>query len=126
MKTVELTDRELEILIDALGTHCTALGDSLAASGNPELADALTEVEDLETDMRELLHRDDGWGNDAIPSAALDVACSHDHRLHMNDAELDMVQAGIDAREQQKATSRAATRREEMLSGKVANDPIDW
>ena len=109
MKTVELTDRELEILIDALGTHCAALGDSLTASGNPELADALTEVEDLETDMRELLHRNDGWRNDAIPDAAA-----------------AMIDAGIEAREMQKATSRAATRREEMLAGKVANDPIDW
>ena len=109
MKTVELTDRELEILIDALGTHCTALGDSLAASGNPELADALTEVEDLETDMRELLHRNDGWDNDAIPSAAA-----------------AMIEAGERAREMQKATSRAATRREEMLAREVSNDPIDW
>ena len=42
MKTVELTDRELELLIDALGIHADALNDSLVASGNPELADALT------------------------------------------------------------------------------------
>ena len=109
MKTVELTDRELEILIDALGTHCAALGDSLTASGNPELADALTEVEDLETDMRELLHRNDGWRNDAIPDAAA-----------------AMIEAGERAREMQKATSRAANRREEMLAREVSNDPIDW
>ncbi len=109
MKTVELTDRELELLLDALAIHGHALKDSLVATGDPELADALTEVEDLETDLCELLHRNDGWRNDAIPDAAA-----------------AMIDAGIEAREMQKATSRAATRREEMRSGKVANDPIDW
>ena len=111
MKTVELTDRELELLLDALAIHGDALNDSLVASGNPELADALTEVLDLETDLREMLHRDDGWDreNDAIPDAAA-----------------EFIQAGIDARELQKATSRAAKRRDEMLSRGVSNDPIDW
>jgi len=111
VKTVKLTDRELELLIDALGIHADALNDSLVASGNPELADALTEVLDLETDLRELHHRNDGWGrdNDVIPDAAA-----------------AMVDAGIEAREMKKATSRAATRREEMLARKVSNDPIDW
>jgi hypothetical protein len=109
VKTVELTDRELELLLDALAHLGHALKDSLVATGDPELADALTEVEDLETDLCELLHRDDGWRNDAIPDAAA-----------------AMIDAGIDAREMQKATSRAATRREEMLAREVSNDPIDW
>jgi len=116
VKTVELTDRELELLIDALGIHADALNDSLVASGNPELADALNEVLDLETDLREMLHRDDGWGrdNDVIPDAAA-----------------TMIDAGIEAREMKKATSRAATRRNErMMAGTaspvISNDPIDW
>lgn len=119
MKTVELTDRELELLMDALATHSEALNDSLVASGDPELADALTEVLDLELDLRELFHRDDGWGrdNDAVPDAAL-----------------DMIQAGIDAREEVKATSMAAERRNaRMMKGTASpaardftNDPIDW
>jgi len=37
-----------------------------------------------------------------------------------------MIDAGIEAREMKKATSRAATRREEMLGREVSNDPIDW
>jgi len=47
--------------------------------------------------------------------------------------EQDFIQAGIDAREQVKATSRAQTRREEqaakMMKGTVTpiiNDPVDW
>jgi hypothetical protein len=111
VKTVELTDRELELLLDALAIHGDALNDSLVASGNPELADALTEVLDLETDLREMLHRDDGWDreNDAIPDAAA-----------------EFIQAGIGAREQVKESSRAATRRDELLARGVSNDPIDW
>ena len=109
MKTVELTDRELELLLDALAHLGHALKDSLVATGDPELADELTEVEDLETDLCELLHRNDGWRNDAIPDAAA-----------------AMIDAGIDAREMQKATSRAATRRDELLARGVSNDPIDW
>ena len=50
------------------------------------------------------------------------------------DAALDMVQAGIDAREQVKASSMAADRRNErMMKGTASpvtrdfsNDPIDW
>ena len=45
-------------------------------------------------------------------------------------AENDFIDAGIQAREQQKATSRAAQRREELLArgtaSPVFNDPIDW
>ena len=45
-------------------------------------------------------------------------------------AEDDFIDAGIQAREQQKATSRAAQRREELLArgtaSPVFNDPIDW
>ncbi len=106
MKTVKLSARELELLIDALGAHSAALRDSLNASGNPELADEMSEADDLAMDLWELQNRDDGWDNDAIPCAAA-----------------AMIDAGIDAREMKKATSHAATRREERL---LANDPIDW
>jgi hypothetical protein len=50
-----------------------------------------------------------------------------------DDAADTFIQAGIDAREQVKATSRAATRREERLAelakgttATLANDPADW
>ena len=39
------------------------------------------------------------------------------------DAEQEFVQQGIEAREQVKATSRAAQRRDLRL---ISNDPIDW
>jgi hypothetical protein len=80
----------------------------------------IAEVEELIFDLMEQDARhDDDWGreNDAVPDAAL-----------------DMIQAGIDAREVVKASSRAAQRREQALSDRLmggttatlANDPIDW
>jgi len=104
---IELNERELEIMLDAL--DCWR--DKLHAGGN-----ATDEVVDLGADLFEMLHRDDdGWDreNDAVPDAAA-----------------EFIQAGIDAREQVKASSRAAARRNErMMAGTaspVANDPIDW
>ena len=51
----------------------------------------------------------------------------------VDDAADTFIQAGIDAREQAKATSRAATRREQKLAAMMkgttdtlANDPVDW
>jgi len=101
---IELDKRELEVLLDAL--DCWR--DKLHAGGN-----ATDEVEDLTFDLFEALHRDDGFGGSPVVDAAL-----------------DMVQAGIDAREQAKASSRAAERRNERMmkgtTGTLANDPIDW
>jgi len=102
---IELDERELEIMLDAL--DCWR--DKLHAGGN-----ATDEVADLAADLFESLHRDDDFGNDAVPDAAA-----------------EFIQAGIDAREQVKASSRAAERRNErMMAGTaspvISNDPIDW
>ena len=101
---IELDKRELEVLLDAL--DCWR--DKLHAGGN-----ATGEVEDLTFDLFEALHRDDGFSGSPL-----------------TDAALDMVQAGIDAREQVKASSMAAERRNErMMKGTaspLSNDPIDW
>ena len=97
---IELNERELEIILDAL--DCWR--DKIGSGGN-----ATDEIVDLAADLFESLHRDDGFGNDAVPDAAA-----------------EFIQAGIDAREQVKASSRAAGRRDESLSRAVTNDPIDW
>ena len=101
---IELNERELEIILDAL--DCWR--DKIGSGGN-----ATDEIVDLAADLFESLHRDDGFGNDAVPDAAA-----------------EFIQAGIDAREQVKASSRAAERRvERMMAGTaspVSNDPIDW
>ena len=131
---IELDETELTHILDALTDRINDLTDTLAVAGDPMIEDEIAALEELSFDLFESLHRkDDGWNdrdNDAVPEGALEIACSSDHRLHMNDAELDMVQAGIDAREQVKASSRAAARRNERMmmgtASPVSNDPIDW
>jgi len=111
---IELEERELEIVLDALDERIASLSEipELAAA-NPMIADQIAELEELQCDLFESLHRDDDFRNDAVPDAAA-----------------EFIQAGIDAREQVKASSRAAERRNErMMAGTaspVSNDPIDW
>jgi len=91
MKTIELTDEELGTLIEALG-------DWLADS-RPDERTWLRRQDRggfLDIELRELLNRDDGWDG--------------------GEAEGELIQAGIDAREQVKATSHAATRRQQRLA----------
>ena len=114
---IELTDTEITHILDALSGRIDDLTDTLAMAGDPEIEDEITALEELSFDLFESLHRDDGFGADAAPDAAL-----------------GMIQAGIDAREQTKASSRAADRRNErMMKGTAtpvtrdfSNDPIDW
>ena len=123
MITLELTEEEVETLIDALGTWMEL----------PEECEGEEWVRrqgagaDLDMDLREALNRrHDGW--DAACAAVPDT---QNHTF--TQTEQDFIQAGIDAREQAKATSRAATRREEKLAelakgttATLANDPADW
>tara|TARA_R100000808_G_C2097573_1_gene115761 strand:- start:34 stop:333 length:300 start_codon:yes stop_codon:yes gene_type:complete len=99
-----VTERELDLIMDLLHEA----GDRVDADGNPAI--------ELCHDLMEQSGRaaeDDGFSGLAVVDAAL-----------------DMVQAGIDAREQAKASSRAAERRNErMMKGTatpISNDPIDW
>ena len=111
---IELTETEITHIMDALDARIEDLTDCIATVGDPMIEDEIAELSELTMDLFEALsRRDDGWDNDSVPSAAL-----------------DMIQAGIDAREQVKASSRAAQRRvERMMEGTaspIANDPIDW
>ena len=51
------------------------------------------------------------------------LALSAGHFDDWGDVEQEFVQQGVEAREQVKATSRAAQRRDLHL---ISNDPIDW
>ena len=113
MITLEFTEEEIGTLIEALGDWM----EQPARDDTPEWLRRQSAGADLDMDLREALHRrHDGW------DAAIAVA-----------AEDTFIQAGIDAREQTKGTSRAQTRREEqaarMMKGTaspVINDPVDW
>ena len=91
MKTIELSNEELKTLIDALGDWL--------ADDRPDERTWLRRQDRggfLDMELRELLNRDDDWDG--------------------GNAESEFIQAGIDAREQVKATSRAATRRQQRLA----------
>ena len=101
---IRVTERELDLIMDLLHEA----GDRVDADGNPAI--------ELCHDLMEQSGRaaeDDGFSGLAVVDAAL-----------------DMMQAGIDAREQVKASSMAAERRNERMmkgtTGTLANDPIDW
>ena len=102
---IRVTERELDLIMDLLHEA----GDRVDADGNPAI--------ELCHDLMEQSGRaaeDDGVRGSPV-----------------TDAALDMIQAGIEAREQAKASSRAADRRNErMMRGTatpvVSNDPIDW
>ena len=101
---IRVTERELDLIMDLLHEA----GDRVDADGQPAI--------ELCHDLMEQSGRaaeDDGFSGFAVVDAAL-----------------DMMQAGIDAREQVKASSMAAERRNErMMKGTaspLSNDPIDW
>ena len=105
---IRVTERELDLIMDLLHEA----GDRVDADGQPAI--------ELCHDLMEQSGRaaeDDGFSGSLV-----------------TDAALDMIQAGIDAREQVKASSMAADRRNErMMKGTASpvtrdfsNDPIDW
>jgi len=129
---IDLTDREMQLLIDCIGTNIETV-KRRHDEADPFIAELLTELADLDMDLREALHRkDDGWGDPDDPDLLMDpvdFAAKHDTDLVICDAginaginhdregevfvvaEDDFIQRGMNAREQAKANSRAAERR---------------
>ena len=113
----EFTEEEVATLIDALGVWM----EQPSEWEGEEWLRRQDIGADLDLDLREGLATGDGNVAD-------------DTQNHtFTQMEQDFIQAGIDAREQAKATSRAATRREEKLAAMMkgttdtlANDPVDW
>ena len=143
---IDLTDREIELLMDCLGTNSETIKQRHTVEG--AVAELIEELFELETDLREALHRkDDGWGDPEDPDLHMDpveFAAKHDTDLVICDAEINaetqMFNAGVKAREKMKATSRAADRRALKFAGRDdddrsetqqvdvwdANDPKNW
>ncbi len=111
---IELTETEVTHIMDALDGRVEDLRDTLALGADPMIEDEIAELTELSMDLFEAMHRPED------PFSGSPVV----------DAALDMVQAGIDAREQVKASSRAADRRNERMmrgtASPISNDPIDW
>ena len=111
---IELTETEITHIMDALDGRVEDLRDTLALGADPMIEDEIAELTELTMDLFEALNRPED------PFSGSPVV----------DAALDMMQAGIDAREQVKASSRAAERRNERMmrgtASPISNDPIDW
>ena len=106
----DLTDREIELLMGCIGTNIETIKRRHTAA-DPMIAELIEELFELETDLREALHRkDDGWGDADDPGL---VIC---------DAETRLFNAGVEAREKMKATSRAAGRRALNFVGQSDDD----
>jgi hypothetical protein len=89
MKTVKLTEREIDLVLQCIGTNIETVKRRHPMTGST--ADLVQELAEMDMDIREQVFRDDGWG----------------------DAETQMFTAGVDAREKAKAkaSSRAQARR---------------
>jgi hypothetical protein len=146
---IDLTDREIELLMMCVGTNIETIKrrhDPI----DPITADLVEELFELETDLREALHRqDDGWSDPDDPDLLIDpvdFAAKHD----IEPDQIVICDAEINA---ETATSRAAERRALKFSppgrgakgdrpapqpkdrsemqdvdvwAKPSNDPADW
>tara|TARA_R100000805_G_C3618535_1_gene121186 strand:- start:1974 stop:2348 length:375 start_codon:yes stop_codon:yes gene_type:complete len=118
--TIRLTEAEINMIMDAL--HI------VAQTGGDTRGHDIAELRDLEHDLMEQVarHDDPDWTIDTEPTEIAEGTA-------FTVTEDDFIDHGIRAREMaknQKATSRAAERREELLArgtaSPVFNDPIDW
>lgn len=119
--TIKLTERELDLIHECISTNMETVKRRHDVTGST--ADLLQELGELSDDLLEQLHRrDDDWEGRTFVIA-----------------EDEMIQRGMDAREQAKMHSRAAIRRNFNLKVKDkrlsktqthdvwdANDPRNW
>jgi hypothetical protein len=92
--TIKLTEREIDLLHQCISTNIETVKRRHDVTGST--ADLLQELGELSDDLLEQLHRRDG---DSLEGKTFTIA------------EDDMIQRGMDAREQSKMHSRAADRR---------------
>jgi hypothetical protein len=124
-KTLMLTQREIDLVLECIGTNIETVKRRHPMTGST--ADLIQELGEMDMDIREQAFRDDGWEVNTFTIA-----------------EDDMIQRGMDAREQAKinkvaAASRAQARRDFNMKRQNknlsktqihdvwdANDPKNW
>ena len=104
---IDLTDREIHLLMGCIGTNIETIKRRHDPT-DPMIAELIEELFELETDLREALHRqNDGWGAPDDPDLLVDpvdFAAKHD----IEPDQIVICDAEINA---ETATSRAADRR---------------
>ncbi len=101
---IELTETVIIHIMDSLRLRCQDLRDC----DDAESTDLANELEDLEHDLFEASARRDDWTEDLEPTEI-------GEELFELSAEASMIQSGINARAQVKASSRAAERRRQAF-----------
>ena len=139
---IELSETEIVHIMDALRERINDLRETNAIHLDVETADLAHELEELEHDLFEASARPGDWTEDLEPTEIADPFVNHTFTA----TEQSFIQAGIDGREQTKASSRAADRRAQRfgefevqpegrdlsetqkhdLWSKPSNDPADW
>tara|TARA_R110000744_G_scaffold370199_1_gene480719 strand:+ start:236 stop:622 length:387 start_codon:yes stop_codon:yes gene_type:complete len=119
MKKIELTEREVDLVLQCIGTNIETVKRRHPMTGST--ADLIQELAEMDMDIREQTFRDDGWDAE---TASFPVAGD------------DFIQRGMDAAEQAKlnriaAHSRAQDRRKarmmrDTVTTNISNDPVDW
>lgn len=119
MKKIELTEREIKLVLQCIGTNIETIKRRHPMTGST--ADLIQELAEMDMDIREQAFRDDGWDAEATSFSV---------------AGDDFIQRGTDAAEQAKlnriaAHSRAQVRRSARtmngpVTANISNDPVDW
>ena len=120
-------------MLECIGTNIETVKRRHPMTGST--ADLIQELGEMDIDIREQAFRNDGWDDPEDPDLFMDpvdFAVKHD-------AETQMFNAGVEARENMKASSHAAGRRDFNLKGPDkkltaqqrhdvwdANDPKNW
>ena len=120
--TIKITERELDLIHQCISTNMETVKRRHDVTGST--ADLIQELGELSDDLLEQLHR-----RDEMPLEGRTFAIAED----------DMIQRGMDAREQAKMHSRAADRRNFNMKRRDsrlsktqthdvwdANDPKNW
>ena len=114
---IDLTEREIELLMMCIETNIETI-KRRHDENDPEIADLIFELQDLDTDLWELTARPCQTRHDPdLDTTDLDLV-----GRTFEVAEEHFIDAGIQAREKMKATSKAATRRALNFSVRVRAD----
>ena len=114
---IDLTEREIELLMMCIETNIETI-KRRHDENDPEIADLIFELQDLDTDLWELTARP----CQTRPDPDLDTTDLDLVGRTFEVAEEHFIDAGIQAREKMKATSKAATRRALNFSVRVRAD----
>jgi hypothetical protein len=101
---IELSETEIVHIMDALRERINDLRETNAIHLDVETADLAHELEELEHDLFEASARPGDWTEDLEPTEIAEGST-------FTVAEDDFIDAGIQAREQAKESSRASIRR---------------